>query len=182
MTTGGFLLFILAAIAGLMAWKIARSSRARAAERHWLPRELRHAQLAFAEKTFRTWQPIRLIARADRVYRLKGELYLAEFKTRARAVAYSSDVIELSAQRLVVEKSTGERVSEVGYVLAQDLLGKHRSVHKVQLLPRADVIAVARRREAILKGRVVPKYTSSQGLCRNCAYRAECKPDLHDRG
>ena len=36
-------------------------------------------------------------------------------------MAYSSDVIELSAQRLVIEKSTGERVSEVGYVLAQDL-------------------------------------------------------------
>ena len=167
MTTGGFLLFILLAIAGLMAWKMARRWRARASERRWLPRELRHAQLAFAEKTFRTWQPIRLIARADRGYRLKGELYLAEFKTRTRAVAYSSDVIELSAQRLVIEKSTGERVSEIGYVLAQNLSGKRRSVHKVRLLPRADVIAVARRREAILKGRVVPRYTSSQGLCRS---------------
>ena len=182
MTTGGFLLFILLAIAGLMAWKMARSWRARASERRWLPPELQHAQLAFAEKTFRTWRPIRLIARADRGYRLKGELHLAEFKTRTRAVAYSSDVIELSAQRLAIEKSTGERVSEIGYVLAQDLLGKRRSVHKVRLLPRAGVIAVARRREAILKGRVVPRYTSSQGLCRHCAYRAECKPDRPDHG
>jgi CRISPR/Cas system-associated exonuclease Cas4 (RecB family) len=181
-TTGEFLLFLLMAVAGLMAWKMARSSRARAAERRWLPRELRHAQLAFAEKTFRTWQPIRLIARADRGYRLKGELYLAEFKTRTRVVAYASDVIELSAQRMVIETSTGERVSEIGYVLAQDQFRKRRSVHKVRLLPRADVIAVARRREAILKSRVVPRYTSSQGLCRHCAYRAECKPDLHDRG
>ena len=54
MTTGGFLLLILLAIAGFMAWKIARSWRARATERHWLPRELQHAQLAFAEKTFKT--------------------------------------------------------------------------------------------------------------------------------
>ena len=182
MTAGGFLLFILLVIAGLMTWKMARSWRARVSERHWLPRELRHAQLAFAEKTFRTWQPIRLIARVDRGYRLEAELHLAEFKTRTRAMAYSSDVIELSAQRLAIEKSTGERVSEIGYVLAQDLLGKRRSVHKVRLLPRADVIAMARRREAILKGRVVPRYTSSQGLCRQCAYRAECNPDLHDRG
>ena len=87
MTTGGFLLLILPAIAGLMAWKMARRWRARASERHWLPRELQHAQLAFAEKTFRTWQPFRLIARADRGYRLNGELHLAEFKTRTRAVA-----------------------------------------------------------------------------------------------
>jgi hypothetical protein len=173
---------ILPAIAGLIAWKVARSWRARAAERRWLPKELQHAQLAFAEKTFRTWQPIGLIARADRGYRLEGELYLAEFKTRTRAVAYASDVIELSAQRMVIEKSTGERVSEIGYVLAQSLSGKRRSVHKVRLLPRADVIALARRREAILKGRIIPRYTSSQGLCRHCAYRAECKPEQHDRG
>ena len=104
---------ILPAIAGLMAWQMARSWRARASEGHWLPKELQHAQLAFAEKTFRTWQPIGLIARADRGYRLKGELHLAEFKTRTHAVAYSSDVIELSAQRLVIEKSTRERVSEL---------------------------------------------------------------------
>src|SRR5947208_12382649 len=86
---GGFLLFMLLAIAGLMAWKMARSLRARTSERHWLPKELQHAQLAFAEKTFRTWQPIGLIARADRGYWLKGELHLVEFKTRTHAVAYS---------------------------------------------------------------------------------------------
>jgi len=182
MTAGGLLLLILLAIAGVMAWKMARRSRARTAERHWLPRELQQAQLAFAEKTFKTWRPIGLIARADRGYWLNGQLHLAEFKTRTRAVAYSSDVIELSAQRLAIEKSTGERVSEIGYVLAQDVLGKRRSVHKVRLLPRARVIAVARRREAILKGRVVPRYTSSQGLCSHCAYRAECKPDRPEQG
>ena len=182
MTMGGFLLLILPAIAGLLAWKMARSRRARASERRWLPKELQHAQLAFAEKIFRTWRPIRLIARADRGYRSNGELHLAEFKTRTHAVAYSSDVIELSAQRLVIEKSTGERVSEIGYVLAQDPSGQHRSVHRVRLLPRVDVVALARRREGILKGRLVPRYTNSQGLCSHCAYRAECKPGLRDRG
>jgi hypothetical protein len=181
-TTGELLLLVLPAIAGLMAWKMALTLRARASERRWLPRELQRAKLAFAEKTFRTWRPIRLIARIDRGYRLNGEVYLAEFKTRTRAVVYSSDVIELSAQRLVVEQSTGQRVNEVGYVLTQDPLGKHRSVHKVHLLPRADVIAVARRREGILNGRVVSKYTESEGLCRHCSYRAECKPGQHDRG
>ena len=97
-------------------------------------------------------------------------------------MAYSSDVIELSAQRMVIEKGTGERVSEIGYVLAQNLSGKHRSAHKVRLLPGGEVIALARRREAILKGRIVPRYTGSQGLCSHCAYRAECKPGLRDRG
>ena len=182
MTTAGIAFFILLAIAGLAAWRMLLRSRARASERRWLPRKLQHAQLAFAEKTFRTWRPIGLIARIDRGYRLRGEVYLAEFKTRTRAMVYSSDVIELSAQRLVVEQSTGQRVNDVGYVLTQDPMGRHRSVHKVHLLPTADVIAVARRREGLLNGRVFSKYTNSEGLCRHCSYRAECKSDQHDRG
>lgn len=178
MTTGGLLLLPVLALAGLIVWKIARIRQASASRRHWVPRELRHAQLAFAEKRFRTSQPIGLIARADRGYRSEGQLHLVEFKTRALAATYSSDVIELSAQRLAIEASTREQVSEIGYVLAQDPLTKRRWVNKVRLLSRADVVAVARRREAILMGRVIPRYASSTGLCMHCAYRAECKPDL----
>ena len=182
MTISELVLFMLLIIAAGSGWKIARTWRARTSEEKWRPQELQHARLAFAEKTFKTWWPIRLIARVDRGYWLNRELHLAEFKTRARAVAYSSDVIELSAQRLAIEKSTGDRVSEIGYVLVQNPLGKRRSVHKVRLLPRADVIALAKRREAILNGRIVPKYSASQQLCSQCAYRAECKPDVRDRG
>jgi len=177
MTAHALLGLVLLALASAMAWKLARKWRARVSEERWRPPELQRAALAFAEKTFKVWRPIRLIARADRGYWFEGKLHLAEFKTRARAVAYSSDVIELSAQRVAIEMSTGERVSEIGYVLVQDAVGKRRSVHKVRVLPRAAVVALAKRREGILKGTVVPKYTSSQGLCRHCAYRAECKPD-----
>jgi CRISPR-associated exonuclease Cas4 len=182
MTTSGIMLFIPLIIVAFVGWKTLRKWRARASEEKWRPQELQHARLAFAEKTFKTWWPIRLVARADRGYWLNGELHLAEFKTRARAVAYSSDVIELSAQRLAIETSTHEPVSNNGYVLVQDSFDKRRSVHKVRLLPAADVIALAERREAILKGRVAPKYTASQQLCSQCAYRAECKPDVRDRG
>jgi len=181
-TTSEILLLLLLGIAGLIAWKVARTLQARTSARLWLPLELRQAELAFAQKTFRTSQPIELSARADRAYRLKGELHLIEFKTRASARAYASDVIELSAQRLVIEANTGVQVSDIAYVLAQDPSDRRRSVKRVRLLPRANVIAVARRREAILTGRVVPKYASSPGLCGYCAYRAECKPQLHDHG
>lgn len=181
MTTGGLVTVLLLTIPVIVARRLVRSWWSHASERHWLPRELQDAQLAFAERTFRMWWTVALVARVDRVYRLNGLLHLAEFKTRKRPVAYSSDVIELSAQRLVVEKSTGDRVSDIAYVLAQGPLGKRRSVHKVRLLPMAHVIAVARRREAILEGRVAPRYTRSRGLCIHCAYRQECKPELHDR-
>jgi hypothetical protein len=176
------LLILLAIVVLIIGWKMARARLARASEKKWWPQELQHARLAFAERTFKTWRPIRLIARVDRGYKLNGKVHLVEFKTRVRGAAYSLDVIELSAQRLAIETSTHEPVSNNGYVLVQDSFDKRRSVHKVRLLPAADVIALAKRREAILKGRVAPKYTASQQLCSQCAYRAECKPDVRDRG
>lgn len=178
--TTAWLLVVLLPIATVIAWRIARTCWAHASERHWLPRELHDAELALAEKTFRVWRPVALIARVDRGYRLGAEMHLTEFKTRKRAVVYPSDVIELSAQRLVVEKGTAERVSDIGYVVAHDPLTKRRSVLSVQLLPRTDVIALARRREAILSGRLVPRYARSRGLCSDCAYRLECKPEARD--
>lgn len=179
MTADWLPLVVLLPIASLIAWRIARTCWARASERHWLPRELHGAELALAEKTFRMRRPVGLIARVDRAYRLETEVRLAELKTRKRAVVYQSDVIELSAQRLVVEKSTAERVSDVGYVVAHDPLSKRKAVLSVRLLPRADVIALARRREAILNGRVVPRYARARGVCSDCAYRLECKPEVH---
>lgn len=173
-------LVVLLLIASLIAWRIASSCWARASERHWLPRELHAAELALAEKTFRVWGPVALIARVDRGYRLDTEMRLVEFKTRKHAVVHPSDVIELSVQRLVVEKGTAERVGDVGYVVAHDPLSKRKAVLRVHLLPRADVIALARRREAILNGRVVPRYARSRGLCSDCAYRLECKPEARD--
>ena len=74
MTTSRMLLLILLAIVVLIiGWKMARAWLARASEEKWWPQELQHARLAFAERTFKTWRPIRLIARVDRGYRLNGK-------------------------------------------------------------------------------------------------------------
>src|SRR5436309_14896499 len=126
MTTSGLLLLLLLLIAGLIGRSMALRWRARASEENWQPQVFQHARLAFAERTFKTWRPIRLIARVDRGYRLNGKVHLVEFKTRVRAVAYSSDVIELSAQRLTIETTTGEPVSDIGHVLVQDSFDKRR--------------------------------------------------------
>ncbi len=78
----------------------------------WLPRELRHAELAYAEKLFRATGPIVLTAKVDRAYRLEGGvLVLLELKTRGFNRPYRSDVIELSAQRVAIMKQTGEAES-----------------------------------------------------------------------
>ncbi|MDR1425236.1 MAG: hypothetical protein LBI92_11640 [Azoarcus sp.] len=68
----------------------------------WIPRELRDAELAYAEKLFKAFGPVVLTAKVDRAYRKRdGAIVLVELKTRRRLRSYPSDVIELSAQRVI---------------------------------------------------------------------------------
>lgn len=157
-------------------WLLRRS--ARRAEDNWLPLELRQARLAFAEKTFWANGPIPIVARIDRGYCIGSVIYLAEFKTRAVLQAYRSDVIELSAQKVAVEYSTGYTVSDVAYVFIQDLSGGKRRMEKVRLLGRREVMALASRREQILNRSAAPRYAENAALCRKCAYRKECQPTV----
>lgn len=154
-----------------------RRGGAKAAIERWLPAELRKAELKFAEQTFRIRWPISLTARADRGYVVDGKIRLAEFKTRASDRVYASDVIELSAQRMAIEVGTGDKVSKTGYVFIQDLSGKKRSVQRVQLMGKHELMAVVRQREGILAGTVEPRHAESAGLCRQCEFRKECRPD-----
>lgn len=168
-------------VVGLLAiaigWWLVRRGGARSTVERWLPAELRRAELKFAEQTFRIRWPIALTARADRGYVVDGKIRLAEFKTRASDRVYASDVIELSAQRMAIEVSTGDQVSKIGYVFIQDPSGKKRSVQRVQLMGKHELMAVARQREGILTGAVEPRYAESAGLCRHCEFKKECRPD-----
>lgn len=142
----------------------------------WLPRELRGAKLVYAEQTFCAEGDITIIAKLDRGYRNpSGVIILVELKTRSANRPYFSDVIELSAQRLAVHAQTGERVAAFGYVLVQRPGRLFKSAHRVDLMSAEDVGALARRREYILNGHLVPRYTCSKGLCGGCAFMQECE-------
>jgi CRISPR-associated exonuclease Cas4 len=138
-----------------------------------LPRELRGAVLAYAERTFRSNFPQRLSARVDRAYRARsGVVTLIELKTRRTHRHYLSDVIELSAQRLALMSETGESVSHHAYVLVQG--PRRRSTHRVELLSEAQVLALVARREAILSGMAQPLHACGSGLCAHCAFAIPC--------
>lgn len=141
----------------------------------WMPSDLRGANLAYSESTFRAPR-LRLVARVDRAYRQRGELHLIELKTRSRHVVYPSDVIELSAQRVAIEHSVehSEKVSPVGTVVT--MVGKKRRGHRVSLLTEAEVRNLVARREAILAGNVVPNHADRTGICHKCPYVAVCGP------
>lgn len=150
-----------------------------AADRAWLPQELQDAELAYAEQRFQAKGSIELVARVDRVYRHRnGVMTLVELKTRDVNRVYLADVIELSAQRFALQAQTREAVAAQAYVLVQQPGGQQKSPHRVMLLAHDDVVALVKRREAILAGIAAPLYTSWPKLCRQCAFRQQCQSSI----
>ncbi|RJG00600.1 PD-(D/E)XK nuclease family protein [Noviherbaspirillum sedimenti] len=183
MTVSGWSLLGLAAIVLLLILRwIGRTCRV-ATERAWLPQDLRDAELAYAEQRFRAKVPVALGARVDRAYRhLNGVMVLVELKARHANRVYFSDVVELSAQRYALESHTGEPVARQAYVLVQQAGQLQKVPHRVTLLAHDEVVALVKRREAILIGMVEPQYSRWPKLCRQCAFRQQCKsPSVNQR-
>ena len=174
------LLILTFALVTAMAFRRRCVARADREERAGRPRDLIDAELIYLEKRFDVTEPVRLSARLDRAYRKRnGLIVLVELKTRAVSRAFPSDVIQLSAQKLALEHKRGQAVAQHGYVVAQTPDGV-REAHRVQLISEAAVVALIRRREAILAGLISPRHVASVKVCRTCAYQTIC-PDRHDR-
>lgn len=176
MSFSELILFALAVVVllilGRRLWRI----RLAASERGWLPAHLTSAKLVYMERQFRARRPLRLTARIDRGYRHpNGVITLVELKTRGVNRPYLSDIIELSAQRVALEAQTAEHVDDYGYVLIQRSRRAAKIPHRVKLLSTEEVIAVAKRRHAILTGEGVPQCTRFEGFCARCAFKQECK-------
>lgn len=168
-------LLALAGVALLVLLRWTRRIHLSRLEKAWLPPELHEAALIYREQVFRVRSPMLVVAKVDRGYRTgNGIIVLVEFKTRRVNRPYRSDIIELSAQRLAVQAQTGAEVADYGYVVIMLTLGGRKRAHRVNLMSIENVIAVARRREAILAGEAVPRVADSEGLCARCAFKREC--------
>lgn len=179
MTASGWSLLGLAAIVLLLVLHWVGRKRHATIERAWLPRDLQDAKLAYAEQRFQGKAPVALVARVDRAYRLQnGVMTLVELKTRHANRVYLADVIELSAQRYALEAQTREPVARQAYVLVQQTGRKQKTPHRVNLLAHDEVVTLVKRREAILAGIAEPQYTRWPKLCRQCAFKQQCKPTL----
>jgi CRISPR-associated exonuclease Cas4 len=167
----------LLAIASLLGVACSLSKRRRAGPALVnLPRELRDAQLLYAEQLFAAKGRLSISARVDRAYRMRsGVIVLLELKTREKDRPYFSDVIELSAQRAAIALQTGEKISDHAYVAVRRPGSASAGTHRVQLMPIAEVLALAVRRETILLGRLAPSYAGSAEICRRCAFASGCE-------
>lgn len=140
------------------------------------PDALAGARLLFMEKQFRIRKPIALIARIDRGYRgTDGAIVLVELKTRWKSRTYATDVIQLSAQKMAVEGQTGLRVAGHAFVTVQKpTKGATQRSHMVELMAPSEVVALHRRREDVIAGRIRPRYARSASACKGCAFRSRC--------
>ncbi len=167
------------AIAGLalaVVWRRSRKTGAALAERMSRPAALRDAELVYLERAFRISKPVELVAKLDRAYRLpSGLIVLMEFKTRWINQPSLSDVIQLSAQRLAVMGQTRQVVASHAYVMVKTPARRTLpSAHRVELMSDDQVVALIRRREALLAGRVLPRWPVSLRACDACPFRARC--------
>jgi CRISPR-associated exonuclease Cas4 len=143
-----------------------------------LPAELKGATLEFAERVFYTRWPFRIYAKIDRAYRTPdGALVLTELKRRFKRLAYQSDVVELSAQKLAIERGARRSVAETGFVVVENPTTRQRTPILVTLLRKDELTALRRRYQLLVDGTVTPDKANDIRLCRSCAYIDRCKPE-----
>jgi CRISPR-associated exonuclease Cas4 len=173
------LLAVGSAILLVGVWVVTRQQRLKLREQAWLPEELNGATLEFAERVFYTRWPFRLYAKIDRAYRTPdGALVLTELKRRFKRLAYQSDVVELSAQKLAIERGARRSVAETGFVVVEHPATKQRTPIPVTLLPEDELTALRRRYQLLVDGTVTPDKANDMRLCRSCAHVDRCEPDV----
>jgi len=145
-----------------------------ARDQRGLPDELRGAEIAYAEQTFRSRRR-KLVARLDRAYRLDGLLKLVELKTRSRDIVYMADIIELSVQRIALQDETGQPVARDAWVIVQSSTTSARRPHRVTLLGVNEIENMRERYAAISRGQLRdPQPARSTRQCESCGHRDRC--------
>jgi len=149
----------------------------------WLPAELRGAALVYSEREFIANRPVRIGAWVDRAYALpSGTLVLVEFKRRERPVAFLGDVVQLSAQKLAIERAGAGQVAPHGYVAVVHPWSGRITPLRVRLEDEGAVVARYHRATKVLSGVSTPTKTHDQVLCLDCAFQPECRPGLGQAG
>jgi hypothetical protein len=166
---------LLLAVALAVAWHLFRRHRARVAEWRDRPAALRDAELICVEAQFRSKCRWPIVARVDRAYRLPtGVVGLVELKTRSAPAVRTSDVIQLSAQRVALEDEMQVQVSDQAFVVFPGRHSAPPTARAVRLMSREQVEAIGARRRRLIDGLDRPRWPDSERVCNGCGQRATC--------
>lgn len=179
MTGIEWIVLLLVVLLGAYAFR--RSASPGSSEESWLPRELTGASLVYAERRFVS-QRLGLIARIDRAYCSNGHLTLVELKTRAFFLAYESDIIELSVQRLAVQDETGDEVEPTAFVLVRHSQSESWRTIPVSLLDEPAVMELVQRYQTLRGGQFDNlRPAHSPTMCAQCGHFDHCATLYGDR-
>ena len=186
MSEASFLVGLLLAAVVVVTIAVLREvgrRRPRLRDDAWLPAELRGAALVYSEREFTANRPVRIGAWIDRAYALpSGALVLVEFKRRERPVAFLADVVQLSAQKLAIERAGAGQVAPHGYVAVVHPWSGRITPLPVLLEDEAAVVARYHRAAKVLSGVSTPTKTHDHVLCLDCAFQPKCRPELRRPG
>lgn len=140
------------------------------------PIELRESTLYGSEVYVSCVKPVPLGGVYDQLYQtISNNLILADTKTRNKPYVYESDVIQLSAYRVILENSVefnNRRIANYGYMRLVCKGVTHYK--KVDLMTEEDVVALYDRREALYAGSIDPDKASTPGKCTKCHQLPHC--------
>lgn len=141
-----------------------------------IPGRLKGAKIWGKEILLKTSLPDELQCRLDEAWQLpeSDEIVLSETKSRRKARVFESDILQLSAQRVVLMHARPElTVSRRGYVR---VLSKENgnSYVPVTLIDEDAVAEAARLYRALQAGSEIGERCKNSALCKKCAYKDEC--------
>jgi CRISPR/Cas system-associated exonuclease Cas4 (RecB family) len=139
----------------------------------YLPDELKESKVWAKEQSFDCSGDIPLRGKIDEAFQQRdGTIILSETKTRNKRKVYGSDILQLSAYKVLVEANTSRQVSNKGYVRVLTLQGNEYM--PVNLLPREEVKAARQLHEDLTKGLYKGQKCENPFVCRTCAYQDPC--------
>ena len=117
---------------------------------------------------------VNLTGRIDEAFELPdGDLVLSDTKSRAAQRVYKSDILQVSAYKVVIEASTKKRVRDHGYIRL--LTPQGNEYRRIDLLSANEVAAAYQLHDDLQQGRYPGEKCGRPAVCRGCAYRVECE-------
>lgn len=140
------------------------------------PVELQRSSLYGSEQHISCTTPIALKGTYDQLYKTPDkDFIISDTKTRKKPTVYESDIIQLSAYRLILRNSRAfknKTIRSYGYMRL--VCNGVTHYKKVDLMSEQAVIDLYERRYGLYKGTVEPKKADTRGKCINCHQLANC--------
>lgn len=138
-----------------------------------LPDDLKNAKLWAKEKAFECGGNNPLTGIVDESFiGSNGDIVLSDTKSRKFNRVYKSDILQVSAYRVLIENATSKTVAPFGFIRL--LTPSGNEYVKIDLYDRDEVLAARRLFDDLRNGKYPGEKCQNKAMCKGCAYKYEC--------